>query len=137
MLRMESDLRTSAARLRTSLSKLSARPPAPEIRRLPETKAGQPRPLGVLLAGQASDGPSAPEPDPPRRRRPQAEGGQRRDYVLRRKLEPTACWPYRYAKLPRRACDDPRLHRGAVITLATILSAARGRRQFHTYTRSL
>ena len=42
-----------------------------------------------------------------------------------------------YAKLPRRAWDDPRLHQGAKITLAVILCAARGRRQFATYKRSL
>ena len=57
--------------------------------------------------------------------------------MLRRKLEPLACWPAQYAKLPRRAWDDPRLHRGALATLAVILCTARGRRQFPTYTRSL
>ena len=57
--------------------------------------------------------------------------------MLRRKLEPLACWPAQYAKLPRRAWDDPRLHQGAKLTLAVILCAARGRRQFATYKRSL
>ena len=57
--------------------------------------------------------------------------------MLRRKLEPPACWPAQYAKLPRRAWDDPRLHQGAKLTLAVILCAARGRRQFATYKRSL
>ena len=57
--------------------------------------------------------------------------------MLRRKLEPLACWPAQYAKLPRRAWDDPRLHQGAKLTLAVILCAARGRRQFTTYKRSL
>ena len=57
--------------------------------------------------------------------------------MLRRKLEPLACWPHQYAKLPRRAWDDPRLHQGAKLTLAVILCAARGRRQFATYKRSL
>src|SRR3954464_6805960 len=48
-----------------------------------------------------------------------------------------ACWPAQFAKLPRRAWDDPRLHQGAKLTLAVILCAARGRRQFATYKRSL
>src|SRR5919205_696070 len=104
MLRMESALRTSAARLRAGLDKLSATPP----------------------------GPAAPGPGPPG-----VEGGPRRRYVLRRKLEPLACWPHQYAKLPRRALDDPRLHQGAKLTLAVILCAARGRRQFATFKRSL
>ena len=57
--------------------------------------------------------------------------------MLRRKLEPLACWPGQYARLPRRAWDDPRLHQGAKLTLAVILCAARGRSQFATYKRSL
>src|SRR4029079_4035126 len=78
-----------------------------------------------------------PGPPPPRPGRPRAGGGHRRRYVLRRKLEPLACWPGPYAKLPRRSWNDPRLHQGAKLTLAVILSTARGRRQFHTYKRSL
>src|SRR3954453_4232713 len=137
MLRMESDLRTPAARLRASLDNVSAIPPSPSARPLPRTTAGQPRPLGALLVGRAGDSQSAPEPAPPRPERPQVGGGHRRRYVLRRKLEPLACWPAQYAKLPRRAWDDPRLHQGAKLTLAVILCAARGRRQFATYKRSL
>src|SRR4051794_34566805 len=137
MLRMESDLRTPAARLRASLDNVSAIPPSPSARPLPRTTAGQPRPLGALLGGHAGDGQPAPEPIPPRPERPRAGGGHRRRYVLRRKLEPPACWPAQYARLPRRAWDNPRLHQGAKLTLAVILCAARGRRQFHTYKRSL
>jgi hypothetical protein len=135
---MESDLRTPAARLRAGLDNLSAIPPAPGARPLLGAEAGgQPRPLGALLVGHAGDGQPAPEPDPPQPERPRAGGGHRRRYVLRRKLEPLACWPAQHAKLPRRAWDDPRLHQGAKVTLAVILCAARGRRQFHTYKRSL
>ena len=134
---MESDLRTPAARLRAGLDNLSATLPAPGARQLSRATAGQPRPLGALLAGRAHDGQPAPEPIPPRPERPRAGGGHRRRYVLRRKLEPPACWPAQYARLPRRAWDDPRLHQGAKITLAVILCAARGRRQFATYKRSL
>src|SRR4051794_11891965 len=137
MLRMESDLRTPAARLRASLDNVSAIPPSPSARPLPRTTAGQPRPLGALLVGRAGDSQSAPEPAAPRPERPQVEGGHHRRYVLRRKLEPLACWPHQYARLPRRAWDDPRLHQGAKVTLAVILCAARGRRQFATYKRSL
>src|SRR4051794_15976117 len=139
---MEFDLRTPAARLRAGLDSLSATPPDPDARPLPRTTAGQPRPLGALLGGPAGDTRSAPaiaesESVPPRPERPRAGGGHRRRYVLRRKLEPLACWPAQYARLPRRAWDDPRLHQGAKITLAVILCAARGRRQFATYKRSL
>jgi len=132
---MESDLRTPAARLRAGLANLSAVPPASGGRPLPRAAAGQPRPLGALLAGPAvaeSESAAAPRPE-----RPRAGGGHRRRYVLRRKLEPLACWPAQYARLPRRAWDDPRLHQGAKLTLAVILCAARGRRQFATYKRSL
>jgi hypothetical protein len=141
--RMESDLRTSAARLRAGLDNLSAIPPTPGTRPLPRTTAGQPRPLGAFLGGSSGDGgPASAVAESesavaPRPERPRAGGGHRRRYVLRRKLEPLACWPAQYAKLPRRAWDDPRLHQGAKITLAVILCAARGRRQFHTYKRSL
>ena len=134
---MESDLRTPAARLRAGLANLSAAAPDPGTRSLPRTGAGQPRPLGALLGGHAGGDLSACEPKPPRPERPRAGDGHRRRYVLRRKLEPLACWPGQYAKLPRRAWDDPRLHQGAKLTLAVILCAARGRRQFHTYKRSL
>src|SRR5436305_3446855 len=139
---MESDLRTPAARLRAGLDNLSAVPSSPSARPLPRTTAGQPRPLGALLGGPSGDGRPAPavaesESVPPRPERPRAGGGHRRRYVLRRKLEPLACWPAQYARLPRRALDDPRLHQGAKLTLAVILSTARGRRQFHTYKRSL
>src|SRR5690349_20770414 len=132
---MESDLQTSAARLRAGLNNLSASPPGPGSRRPPEAKASQPRPLGAFLAGHAGGDQPAREPKPPRPERSRAEGGHRRRYVLRRKLEPSACWPSQYARLPRRAWDDPRLHQGAKITLAAILCAARGRRQFATYKR--
>src|SRR5689334_14192403 len=131
---MESDLRTPAARLRAGLANLSAAAPDPQARPLPRATAGQPRPLGALLAGRTGGDQPDPETDPPR---PRAGGGHRRHYVLRRKLEPLACWPAQYAKLPRRAWDDPRLHQGAKLTLAVILCAARGRRQFATYKRSL
>src|SRR6478752_4508036 len=140
---MESDLRTAAARLRAGLANLSATPPAPGARPLPRTTAGQPRPLGAFLGGPSGDGRPAPavaeseSAAAPRPGRPRAGGGHRRRYVLRRKLEPPACWPNQYAKLPRRALDDPRLHQGAKLTLAVILCAARGRRQFATYKRSL
>jgi hypothetical protein len=140
---MESDLRTPAARLRAGLAHLSATSPDPKARPLPRTTAGQPRPLGALLGGPPGDGrpvPAVAEPESvaaPRPERPRAGGGHRRRYVLRRKLEPLACWPGQYARLPRRAWDDPRLHQGAKLTLAVILCAARGRRQFHTYKRSL
>src|SRR4051794_8915732 len=139
---MEFDLRTPAARLRAGLDSLSATPPDPDARPLPRTTAGQPRPLGALLGGPAGDTRSAPavaesESVPLRPERSQAVGGHRRRYVLRRKLEPLACWPAQYTKLPRRAWDDPRLHQGAKLTLAVILCAARGRRQFATYKRSL
>src|SRR3954469_15345145 len=137
MLRMESDLRTPAARLRAGLANLSATPPDPKARPLLRTAASSLRPLRSLLAGRASGDQPAPEPAPPRPERPRVGGGHRRRYVLRRKLEPLACWPAQYARLPRRAWDDPRLHRGALATLAVILCAARGRRQFTTYTRSL
>src|SRR4051794_32942587 len=134
---MESDLRTPPARLRAGLANLSATLPAPGARPLFRATAGQPRPLGALLAGRTGGDQPDPEPDPPRPERPPAGGGHRRRYVLRRKLEPLACWPAQYARLPRRAWDDPRLHQGAKLTLAVILCAARGRRQFHTYKRSL
>jgi hypothetical protein len=139
MLRMESDLRTPAARLRAGLDNLSATPPDPKARPLPRTAASRPRPLGALLAGHAGGDQLDREPSPPCPKRPRLRpgGGHRRRYVLRRKLEPLACWPAQYARLPRRAWDDPRLHQGAKITLAVILCAARGRRQFHTYKRSL
>jgi hypothetical protein len=139
---MESDLRTPAARLRAGIDNLSATLPDPKVRPLPRTTAGQPRPLGALLGGSSGDTRSAPavaESESvavPRPERPRINGGHRR-YVLRRKLEPPACWPAQYAKLPRRAWDDPRLHQGAKVTLAVILCAARGRRQFATYKRSL
>src|SRR5690348_15240120 len=143
MLRMESDLRTPAARLRAGLTNLSAIPPAPGARPVPGAKASnQPRPLGTLLGGPTGGGEPAAavaESEPAagqRPERPRAGGGHRRRYVLRRKLEPLACWPAQYARLPRRAWDDPRLHQGAKVTLAVILCAARGRRQFHTYKRS-
>ena len=126
---MESDLRTPAARLRSGLNNLSATPPDPKARPLPRAAASRLRPLGSLLGGQAGGDRPVPEPDPPRPERPRAGGGHRRRYVLRRKLEPTACWPGQYARLPRRAWDDPRLHQGAKVTLAVILCAARGRRQ--------
>ena len=140
---MESDLRTPAARLRAGLANLSATPPDPKARPLPRTAIGRPRPLGALLGGPSGDGrpdPDVAESEPavaPRPERPRAGGGHRRRYVLRRKLEPLACWPHQYARLPRRAWDDPRLHQGAKLTLAVILCAARGRRQFATYKRSL
>src|SRR5689334_14225944 len=139
---MESDLQTSAARLRAGLATLSATPPGFGARPLPRTTAGQPRPIGALLGGPSGDGRPGPaiaasEPAPPRPERPRAGGGHRRRYVLRRKLEPLACWPHQYARLPRRAWDDPRLHQGAKLTLAVILATARGRRQFPTYKRSL
>src|SRR5689334_16508690 len=134
---MESDLRTPAARLRAGLDNLSAAPPDPGARPLPRTAVGRLRPLGAFLAGRAGGDQPAPEPAPPCPERPRAGGGHRRRYVLRRKLEPLACWPAQYAKLPRRALDDPRLHQGAKLTLAVILCTARGRRQFHTYKRSL
>src|SRR5689334_943175 len=134
---MESDLRTPAARLRAGLDNLSAAPPDPGARPLPRTAVGRLRPLGAFLAGRAGGDRPAPEPAPPCPERPRAGGGHRRRYVLRRKLEPLACWPAQYAKLPRRALDDPRLHQGAKLTLAVILCTARGRRQFHTYKRSL
>src|SRR5215212_9447003 len=121
MLRMESDLRTSAARLRAGLDNLSAIPPDPGARPLPRTAAGQPRPLGVLLAARVGNNDQpVPEPTLSRPERPRAGGGHRRRYVLRRKLEPSACWPAQYTKLPRRAWDDPRLHQGAKLTLAVI-----------------
>ena len=91
----------------------------------------------VPLAGRAGGDLPKPEPTSPRPERSRAVGGHRRRYVLRRKLEPLACWPNQYARLPRRAWDDPRLHQGAKLTLAVILCAARGRRQFTTYKRSL
>src|SRR4051794_22771557 len=134
---MESDLRTPPARLRAGLANLSATLPAPGARPLSRATAGQPRPLGALLAGRAGSDQPKPEPAPTRPERSRAGGGHRRRYVLRRKLEPLACWPHQYAKLPRRAWDDPRLHQGAKLTLAVILCAARGRRQFATYKRSL
>src|SRR3954454_7933973 len=135
---MESDLRTPAARLRAGLANLSATLPDPKVRPLPRTAASRLRPLGSLLGRQAGgDQPTAPiaESEPAAAARP--EGGHRRRYVLRRKLEPFACWPAQFARLPRRAWDDPRLHQGAKVTLAVILCAARGRRQFATYKRSL
>src|SRR4051812_21829505 len=105
MSRMESDLRTPAARLRAGLANLSAAPPNSGARPLSRAIAGQPRPLGALRGGRAAAGQPAPEPPPPERSR--AGGGPRRRYVLRRKLEPLACWPNQYARLPRRAWDDP------------------------------
>jgi hypothetical protein len=135
---MESDLRTPAARLRAGLDNLSATPRSPSARPLPKTAPGQPRPLSALLTERTHNGQPSPEPAAaPRPERPRAGGGHRRCYVLRRKLEPLACWPAQYARLPRRAWDDPRLHQGAKLTLAVILCAARGRRQFATYKRSL
>src|SRR3954470_17249855 len=134
---MESDLRTPAARLRAGLANLSATSPDPKARPLPRTAASSLRPLRSLLAGRAGGDQPAPEPAPPCPERPWVGGGHRRRYVLRRKLEPPACWPAQYARLPRRAWDDPRLHQGAKLTLAVILCAARGRRQFATYKRSL
>ncbi len=135
---------TSAAQLRAGLANLTALAPAISSRVLPkEDPTRGPRAISTLVAGGAapprpasavaeSESAAAPRPE-----RPRAVGGHRRRYVLRRKLEPLACWPAQYAKLPRRAWDDPRLHQGAKITLAVILCAARGRRQFHTYKRSL
>src|SRR5438105_4070790 len=106
MPRMESDLRTSPARIRAGLNSLSATPTDPRHRPLSESKAGQPRTLGSLLSAHAGSDQSVPDPDnPPRQTRPEVKAGNRRPYVLRRKLEPLACWPYRYAKLPRRAWD--------------------------------
>src|SRR4051794_4034330 len=102
---MESDLRTSAARLRAGLNELSASPPNPEARRRPRNEVGQPRQLGELL--------QEPRPEPSR--------PARRPYVLRRKLPASPDRPHHYAKLPRRAWQDPRLHRGAVASLAAIL----------------
>ena len=134
---------TSAAHLRAGLANLTALAPATPSRVLPrEDPARGPRAIGTLVAS------GAPPPRPaavaesesavaPRPERPRAVGGHRRRYVLRRKLEPLACWPDQYAKLPRRAWDDPRLHQGAKLTLAVILCTARGRRQFTTYKRSL
>src|SRR3954468_15194854 len=135
---MESDLRTPAARLRAGLANFSATLPDPKVRPLPRTAASRLRPLGSLLGRQAGgDQPTAAiaESEPAAAARP--EGAPRRRYVLRRKLEPFACWPAQFARLPRRAWDDPRLHQGAKVTLAVILATARGRRQFHTYKRSL
>src|SRR5689334_2298087 len=141
---MESDLRTPAARLRAGLDNLAAILPDPGARSLPGAKASnQPRPLGALLGGPTGGGEpaaAAAESEPaaaPRPEHPQVGCGHRRRYVLRRKLEPLACWPHQYARLPRRAWDDPRLHQGAKLTLAVILATARGRRQFATYKRSL
>jgi hypothetical protein len=57
--------------------------------------------------------------------------------VLRRKLPAFPDRPHHYAKLPRRVWQDPRLHRGAVASLAAILCAAAGRPAFPTLTRSL
>src|SRR3954452_21442182 len=139
---MESDLRTPAARLRAGLANLSATLSTPGARPLSRATAGQPRPLGALLGGPPGIGQhnaaiaelesaAVPRPERPR------IGGGRRRYGLRRKLEPLAGWPAQYAKLPRRVWDDPRLHQGAKVTLAVILATARGRRQFHTYKRSL
>ena len=110
---MESDLQTSAARLRAGLNNLSASPRDPEARCPNGTRASQPRPLGALLAGHPGGDQPGPESNPPRPERPRAWGGYRRCYVLRRKLEPSTCWPHQYARLPRRAWDDPRLHQGA------------------------
>src|SRR4051794_15728663 len=121
MLRMEPDLRTSAARLRAGLNNLSADPPNPAVRPLPRVRIGQPQPLGDLLR--------EPRPEPSR--------PPRRPYVLRRKLPAPPDRPHHYAKLPRRAWQDPRLHRGAVASLAAILCAAAGRPCFSTLTRSL
>src|SRR5690348_3927399 len=118
---MESDLRTQPARLRAGLANVSAATPDHGTRPLPRAGTGQPRPLGALLGGHTGGDPSVSEPKPPRPERPRAGGGHRRRYVLRRKLEPSACWPAQYAKLPRRAWDDPRLHQGALATLAVIL----------------
>jgi hypothetical protein len=140
---MESDLRTPAARLRAGLDNLAAIPPSPGTRQPPRTGARQPRPLGALLGGPPDDGrpvaavAASESAAAPRPERPPVGGGHRRRYVLRRKLEPLACWPNQYARLPRRAWDDPRLHQGAKLTLAVILCTARGRRQFATYKRSL
>src|SRR5947208_15947413 len=102
---MESDLRTPAARLWAGLAHLSATSPDPKARPLPRTTAGQPRPLGAFLGGSSGDGRPAsavaesgsvlPQPE-----RPRAGGGHRRRYVLRRKLEPPACWSAQYARLP-------------------------------------
>ena len=134
---------TSAAQLRAGLANLTALAPATPSRVLPkEDPTRGPRAIGSLVAGGVAPPRSAtaiaePESNPPRSERPRVGGGHRRRYVLRRKLEPLACWPVQYAKLPRRAWDDPRLHQGAKVTLAVILSTARGRRQFHTYKRSL
>ena len=140
---MESDLRTPAARLRAGLANLSAIPPDPGARPLPRA-SGRPAAPARCAPGRACRRrparPAVAESEPaaaPRPERPRAGGGHRRRYVLRRKLEPLACWPAQYAKLPRRAWDDPRLHQGAKLTLAVILCAARGRRQFATYKRSL
>src|SRR3954470_2414589 len=75
MLRMESDLRTPAARLRAGLANLSATLPDPKARPLPRTAASRLRPLGSLLGGQAGGDPAGPEPGPPRPGRPRAAGG--------------------------------------------------------------
>src|SRR3954453_11233116 len=107
MSRMESDLRSPAARLRAGLANLSAVPPSPSARPLPRTTAGQPRPLGALLGGTTGGGEPAAavaESEPaaaPGPGRPRPGCGPRRRYVLRRKLEPLACWPGQYARLPR------------------------------------
>ena len=111
---MESDLRTPAARLRAGLDNLSATPPDPGARPLPRTTAGQPRPLGALLGGPSGDGRPASavaeseSAAAPRPERPRAGGGHRRRYVLRRKLEPLACWP-----APVRQAAAPGLGRPA------------------------
>src|SRR4051812_13948388 len=104
---MESDLRTPAARLRAGLDNLAAIPPDPGARPLPGAKASnRPRPPGAPLGGPTGGGDPAPvvaeseSAAAPRPGRPRVGGGHRRRYVLRRKLEPLACWPSQYARLP-------------------------------------
>src|SRR4051812_49464102 len=65
MPRMESDLRTPAARLRAGLNNVAAAPPKPEARPLPKAAASRLHPLGSLLGGQAGGGPPPPPPGPP------------------------------------------------------------------------
>src|SRR3954453_7055538 len=72
---MESDLRTPAARLRAGLDNLSATLPTPGARPLSRATAGQPRPLGALLAGRAGSDQPKPEPTPPRPEWPGGGGG--------------------------------------------------------------
>src|SRR4051812_38794660 len=109
---MESDLRTPAARLRAGLDNLSAIPPDPGARPAAPGAAPGPapgprtRPRGRGGPGGGLRGGGAParvvaEPEPaaaPRPGPPHVGGAPRRRYVLRRKLEPLACWPSQYAR---------------------------------------